>query len=92
LRKWPESTDTLRCSFCHKSQSDAGKLIAAPSGYPRAYICDECIAVCNSVIEDDREDMPAPNGREDLHLLLDRIPEDNVSTVRKMLLDLIPPE
>jgi ATP-dependent Clp protease ATP-binding subunit ClpX len=31
-----------------------GKLISSPSDYPRAYICDECIAVCNSIIEDDR--------------------------------------
>jgi ATP-dependent Clp protease ATP-binding subunit ClpX len=33
-----------------------GKLISSPSDYPRAYICDECIAVCNSIIEDDRHD------------------------------------
>ena len=33
-----------------------GKLISSPSEYPRAYICDECIAVCNSIIEDDRHD------------------------------------
>lgn len=31
-----------------------GKLISSPSDYPRAYICDECIAVCNSILEDDR--------------------------------------
>jgi ATP-dependent Clp protease ATP-binding subunit ClpX len=46
--------DTLRCSFCHKSQDVVGKLISSPSDYPRAYICDECIAVCNSILEDDR--------------------------------------
>ena len=48
------SDDSLRCSFCHKSQDVVGKLISSPSDYPRAYICDECIAVCNSIIEDDR--------------------------------------
>jgi len=31
-------------------------LISSPSDYPRAYICDECIAVCNSIIEDDRQE------------------------------------
>ncbi|MCC7153684.1 MAG: ATP-dependent Clp protease ATP-binding subunit ClpX [Bryobacterales bacterium] len=48
------SDETLRCSFCHKSQEVVGKLISSPSDYPRAYICDECIAVCNSILEDDR--------------------------------------
>ncbi len=52
------SDDTLRCSFCHKSQDAVGKLISSPSDYPRAYICDECIAVCNSILEDDRHDQP----------------------------------
>lgn len=50
------SDETLRCSFCHKSQDAVGKLISSPSDYPRAYICDECIAVCNSILEDDRSE------------------------------------
>ena len=53
------SDETLRCSFCHKSQDVVGKLISSPSDYPRAYICDECIAVCNSILEDDRAEAPA---------------------------------
>ena len=48
------SDDALRCSFCHKSQDVVGKLISSPSDYTRAYICDECIAVCNSILEDDK--------------------------------------
>jgi len=47
-------SEELRCSFCHKSQDVVGKLISSPSDYPRAYICDECIAVCNSILEDDK--------------------------------------
>jgi len=35
------------------------KLISSPSDYPRAYICDECVAVCNSILEDDRTATPA---------------------------------
>ena len=54
----PDPTILLRCSFCHKSQDVVGKLISSPSDYPRAYICDECIAVCNSILEDDRQDQP----------------------------------
>jgi ATP-dependent Clp protease ATP-binding subunit ClpX len=50
------SDDSLRCSFCQKAQDAVGKLISSPSEYPRAYICDECIAVCNSILEDDRSE------------------------------------
>src|ERR1700730_15858967 len=32
--------------------------MSSPSDYPRAYICDECIAVCNSILEDDKSDQP----------------------------------
>src|SRR6185503_987363 len=58
------SEEILRCSFCHKSQDAVAKLISSPSDYPRAYICDECVAVCNSILEDDRAATPpsaAPN-------------------------------
>ena len=47
------SDESFRCSFCHKSQDAVAKLISSPSDYPRAYICDECVAVCNSILEDD---------------------------------------
>ena len=50
--------EILRCSFCHKSQDAVAKLISSPSDYPRAYICDECVAVCNSILEDDRSATP----------------------------------
>jgi ATP-dependent Clp protease ATP-binding subunit ClpX len=50
--------EILRCSFCHKSQDAVAKLISSPSDYPRAYICDECVAVCNSILEDDRTAAP----------------------------------
>ena len=53
------SDEALRCSFCHKSQDVVGKLISSPSDYPRAYICDECIAVCNSILDDDKVDQPS---------------------------------
>ena len=51
-RSGPE--EALRCSFCHKSQEAVGKLISSPSDFPRAYICDECVAVCNSILEEER--------------------------------------
>ena len=57
-RTGPE--EALRCSFCHKSQDAVAKLISSPSDYPRAYICDECVAVCNSILEDDRGESGHP--------------------------------
>ncbi|MBF8305172.1 MAG: ATP-dependent Clp protease, ATP-binding subunit ClpX [Acidobacteria bacterium] len=56
------SDETLRCSFCHKTQDAVGKLISSPSDYPRSYICDECIAVCNSILEEDRAPVAVPSG------------------------------
>ena len=44
----------LCCSFCGKDQSVASKLISSPSDRPRAYICDECIRVCESILDDER--------------------------------------
>jgi len=58
--------EALRCSFCHKSQEVVGKLISTPSDYPKAYICDECVAVCNSILEDDRAER-APVAGQRLH-------------------------
>src|SRR6202522_2890360 len=60
------SDEILRCSFCHKSQDAVAKLISSPSDYPRAYICDECVAVCNSILEDDRTE--AQPGAAPAHL------------------------
>ena len=45
--------ETLRCSFCQKAQDAVGKLISSPGEHPRAYICDECVAVCNQILEED---------------------------------------
>ncbi len=53
------SDESLRCSFCHKSQDAVAKLISSPSDYPQAYICDECVGVCNSILEDDRSETVA---------------------------------
>ncbi len=59
------SDEVLRCSFCHKSQDAVAKLISSPSDYPRAYICDECVAVCNSILEDDRTETRAGGAAPD---------------------------
>jgi ATP-dependent Clp protease ATP-binding subunit ClpX len=51
--------EPLRCSFCHKSQDAVRKLISSPDERARAYICDECVAVCNTILEDDSVDRTA---------------------------------
>jgi ClpX C4-type zinc finger/Glyoxalase superfamily protein len=50
----PPLPKTLYCSFCGKSQHDVAKLIAGP---PPVLICDECVDICNDVVEpdDDKE-------------------------------------
>jgi hypothetical protein len=50
MRRFTEKP--LACSFCHKSERTVGKLISSPSDYDRVYICDECVFVCASIIED----------------------------------------
>jgi ATP-dependent Clp protease ATP-binding subunit ClpX len=45
------SDDTLRCSFCGKSQNEVRKLIAGPT----VYICNECIDICIEIISDDAQ-------------------------------------
>src|SRR5436189_3120716 len=43
--------ELLTCSFCGKSQNDVRKLIAGPG----VYVCNECIDICNEIINDDEQ-------------------------------------
>ncbi len=47
-----EGSELLKCSFCGKSQKQVRKLIAGPG----VYICDECIELCNEIIEEELSD------------------------------------
>ncbi len=44
-----DGSDLVKCSFCGKTQKQVKKLIAGPG----VYICDECIELCNDIIEED---------------------------------------
>ena len=63
-----ETSDLLKCTFCGKSQKQVRKLIAGPS----VYICDECIELCNEIIEEElggaaafaTESLDLPNPKE----------------------------
>jgi ATP-dependent Clp protease ATP-binding subunit ClpX len=54
MGKFGESGDLLKCSFCGKSQKQVKKLIAGPG----VYICDECIDLCNEIIEEEFAETP----------------------------------
>lgn len=47
--RFGDDRGTLKCSFCGKNQDQVRKLIAGPG----VYICDECIELCNEIIEDE---------------------------------------
>lgn len=51
-KKWPKTShydkDELNCSFCGKSRRVVPKLIAGPG----VFICTECVALCNEIIDD----------------------------------------
>jgi ATP-dependent Clp protease ATP-binding subunit ClpX len=49
VAKFGDSGELLKCSFCSKSQKQVKKLIAGPG----VYICDECIELCNEIIEEE---------------------------------------
>ena len=59
-----EEKESLFCSFCGKSQKEVKKLIAGPS----VYICNECVDLCNDIIEEEikseeetsLEELPSP--------------------------------
>ena len=49
MAKFSDGSELLKCSFCGKSQKQVKKLIAGPG----VYICDECIDLCNEIIEEE---------------------------------------
>jgi ATP-dependent Clp protease ATP-binding subunit ClpX len=60
MAKFGEGADLLKCSFCGKSQKQVKKLIAGPG----VYICDECIDLCNEIIEEEFSSTPEINFTE----------------------------
>jgi len=56
MAKFSEADALLKCSFCGKSQKQVKKLIAGPG----VYICDECIELCNEIIEEELGEASLP--------------------------------
>ncbi len=62
-----KNTDSrIRCSFCGKTQDQVMKLVAGPNG---TYICDECIAICADIIEEDLNEPDDANEGLNINLL-----------------------
>ena len=59
-KKGSSSEKTLYCSFCGKSQHEVKKLIAGPS----VFICDECIELCQSVLDGEDPYEPQRSSRQ----------------------------
>ncbi|WP_155358389.1 ATP-dependent Clp protease ATP-binding subunit ClpX [Acrocarpospora macrocephala] len=53
MARMGEGGDLLKCTFCGKSQKQVKKLIAGPG---RICICDECVELCNELIEEERQE------------------------------------
>ena len=91
--KGQDSQDSLRCSFCHKSQEQVRTLTSNPSDYPRAYICDECVVVCHAILEEQRASQDASESNKVLvpSLLLEDYLAEYVedAATRKKLVALI---
>ncbi|WP_419840988.1 ATP-dependent Clp protease ATP-binding subunit ClpX [Candidatus Poriferisodalis sp.] len=84
MAKFGEGGELLKCSFCGKSQKQVRKLIAGPG----VYICDECIDLCNEIIDDEVERSPetsfeaVPKPREIFAFLDDYIvDQDRAKTI-----------
>lgn len=58
----PKNENQYKCSFCGKSQDEVRKLIAGPG----VFICDECVSLCNSIIEEEFKDADTIQERIDL--------------------------
>lgn len=56
MSRLADSEELLKCSFCGKSQKQVRKLIGAG----KVYICDECVALCNEIIEEEFANLPSP--------------------------------
>ncbi len=57
----------IRCSFCNKSQSQVRKLIAGPNN--SVYICDECIEICEDILDEELDDMDEESSAYDINLI-----------------------
>ena len=58
MLKFGDDKSQLKCSLCGKLQEQVRKLVAGPG----VYICDECIELCNEIIEEEQTKVAAEHG------------------------------
>jgi ATP-dependent Clp protease ATP-binding subunit ClpX len=52
--------EPLRCSFCHKAQDQVDRLISSAGEGQRVYICNECVRVCQQILDEERRESAVP--------------------------------
>ena len=62
---------SIRCSFCGKPQSAVNRLIAGNG----SYICDECVRMCATIIDDGAAPVPTVKGYDGLPLVFEKLPK-----------------
>ena len=62
-----DNTTKLRCSFCGKTEKQVRKLIAGPND---VFICDECISLCDEILEDELQDLYDDRDTEEVEINL----------------------
>ena len=60
-----KKNETLRCSFCQKSQDEVERLIAAPGERPESYICNECVGICHTILTEEKKGKTGTEGLPD---------------------------
>lgn len=67
LKEWQK--ESLKCSFCGKPAGEVLKLIAGP----KVYICNECVDLCNEIMDEEKEEEASGGGVE----ILDQSPKNS---------------
>ncbi|RPK31823.1 ClpX C4-type zinc finger protein [Paenibacillus xylanexedens] len=60
LLKFSGKNPELCCSFCGKAQSEVSRIVAGPM----VFICNECIEICNEILEEEGENIGATEGTD----------------------------
>ena len=66
MPKKGSGTGMIRCSFCNKPESQVARLLSGPNG---VYICDQCIDLCATILDEESEEEEIISEEMDINLL-----------------------